>query len=995
MKRRILIIMASVLCIFSGIMALQTSPAKAYTIESELFTGSPSVFATTSHGQNTELRVGLTIPASYNCQFSELPLVLTEYGFLMVMRHDSLAQYENFISYTKSHTFLFNKISSGDSNGKKYLKAITDNVIEDELYDLDGLFSDFLLFSNQLTYSKTQYDSKYIKYFPGCLDSHNYRIGFSGDYTLYLSAPEDLTKEYYYSVAFLDYNENFSGSEVLIYRDITDVAYVPNTERLLYDVLETNYPYTSVRELYQKELGIYNEAETMPVTVKYQYSAGYADIREKSDISFTMPPVYAQSKDEAIYYLNNALGIDDVTHFNVVLHDFKTVNSEVFSMGDKIILTAIGYSYTYDKSDSAVLTVEYKEFDYKDYSMRITNNLAGADNLTVDVYTADVDTSGGKYTLTYGYDYLKSVLLGKCSWIVTLNATTFNADGVITAPDGVNVTVGENAVTISVNQTDVDLLKNLRICAVAEITENVDVQYVIDYKAFEFDSNGTISVKDVTSEPYTVGLSTLYNLSFTNFMSKHGDLVNNAVKIGDNTVKHYIPDNVSINFRDDLNRVIVGYTYKTIICLRSDLVEPVYLQIDHFGEEFNYSALGLSVPTGFRVKSMTADSSAVTVDFDENDVAATKLTVNTVNINADNVVYVDVAFSDKYFVKVEYLENYMFAGKNGISEPSGLAVRKTMEKEVPVTDFADINNPTEEELQKFLNMKSLTVIGTFGAFTGAEVTFDNPSYSMKLSYAPTTAKVIDTDGTPDFVCNIPLESFGKVASDMGKDWSILVLNQKDKIIFESQADVKRDDLYGYFFMAVFKEQVSSLDALFGGLQSDGCCSFFTAKKVKGGILYNYCVKSGIVGAFFSGLGNQLISATIESLFEENGTYYSYFSYVDGTSSLPYTSNSKADSFFDDKSAFENTLDSAGEDFSNFWNSNSSGAVALKLVLGVLGLVAIGYLITLVSPYVLHLFDMSVMAMNDVRTHMANRKQQTPVEPEKSKIKPKAGNKPKK
>lgn len=230
---------------------------------------------------------------------------------------------------------------------------------------------------------------------------------------------------------------------------------------------------------------------------------------------------------------------------------------------------------------------------------------------------------------------------------------------------------------------------------------------------------------------------------------------------------------------------------------------------------------------------------------------------------------------------------------------------------------------------------------------------------------------------------------------MGKDWSVLVLNQKDKIIFESQADVKRDDLYGYFFMAVFKEQVSNLDALFGGLQSDGCCSFFTAKKVKGGILYNYCVKSGIVGAFFSGLGNQLISATIESLFEENGTYYSYFSYVDGTSSLPYTSNSKADSFFNDKSAFENTLDSAGEDFSNFWNSNSTGAVALKLVLGVLGLLAIGYLITLVSPYLLHLFDMSVMAANDVRAHMANRRQQTPVEPEKAKTKPKTGNKPKK
>ena len=998
MKRRILIIIAAALCLFSGIVALQTRPkqAKAYTERSEIFDGSPIVYANTyqvaSGDSERALCIGLNVPVQYDTDFSEVPLNLSASSFLLVMRHDSLTQYENFVYAMKNNPYLFGCLTSS-SVYDGYLVKLNDDIIESNLED-KNYFADFKLFSNKLKYPKDAGESKYIVYNPGCLDAYDdSQLKYFN-----LSAPEDHTKEYYYSVAFLEYSlTNKNGVERLVYKTISDPAYVPSTNKLMYDAFNDSYNYFDLESIvvYQKELGIYNSAETMPVTVKYKYSAGYADIREKSDISFTMSPVYAQSKAWAVDFMRKTLGITDVSHFDIVLHDFKTVNSEKFNLGDKIILHASGYSYAYDKSDSAVLMVEYEEFDYKDYSMRITNNLAGADNLTVDVYTADVDTSGGKYTLTYGYDYLKSVLLGKCKWIVNLNAATFNADGVITAPDGVNVTVGENAVTISVYQTDVDLLKNLRICAVAEITENVDVQYVIDYKAFEFEDNGTITVKDVTSEPYTVGLSTLNILSFTNFMSKHGDLINNAVKIGDNTVKHYIPDSVSVNYGDDLNRVIVGYTYKTIICLRSDLVEPVYLQIDHFGEEFNYSALGLSVPTGFRVKSMTADSSAVTVAFDENDVAATKITVNTVNINADNVVYVDVAFSDKYFVKVEYLENYMFSGKNGISEQSGFAVKKTMEKEVPVTDFADINNPTEEELQKFLNMKSLTVIGAFGQFTGAAVTFDSPKYTMKLSYSTATANVINTDGTILPTCHIPLMSFSKVASDLGKDWSIMVLNTKEKIVFKSEADVKESDLYGYFFVAVFKEQVSNLDALFGGLQSNGCRSFFMAKKVKGGVLYNYCVKSGIVGALFSGLGNQLISATIESLFEENGTYYSYFTFIDGSSTLAYTSNSKADSFFNDKSAFENTLDSAGEDFSNFWNSNSTGAVALKLVLGVLGLLAIGYLITLVSPYLIRLFDLSVMATNDVRAHMANRKQQTPVEPEKPKTKPKAGNKPNK
>ena len=104
--------------------------------------------------------------------------------------------------------------------------------------------------------------------------------------------------------------------------------------------------------------------------------------------------------------------------------------------------------------------------------------------------------------------------------------------------------------------------------------------------------------------------------------------------------------------------------------------------------------------------------------------------------------------------------------------------------------------------------------------------------------------------------------------------------------------------------------------------------------------------------FFT-FGTKLIAQVIgEALHPEYGTYYSYFSFIDG--SLPtneglFVSNSKADHAFDTDTAFENTVEDTKDNISNWWNSNNELVKGVKVVLGVFGVIALALVILNVIP----------------------------------------------
>ena len=203
---------------------------------------------------------------------------------------------------------------------------------------------------------------------------------------------------------------------------------------------------------------------------------------------------------------------------------------------------------------------------------------------------------------------------------------------------------------------------------------------------------------------------------------------------------------------------------------------------------------------------------------------------------------------------------------------------------------------------------------------------------VKLSYHDTTLKVLQADGTYEFV-NIPLSNYGDWANSYGKDWSILALNTKDNVVFGSAGDVARDSLYGYFYVSVFKEQVKNLDELFAGYTADGCRSFYDCKKVVGSDLYKKCNEMGTLGTILCLGANKIIQAAAEFLHEDYGTYYSYFLFVDGSSTLTYSSNNKADNYFDHSSAIDNTFENVGDSFVNWLDDNFGKLKSVFVVVG--------------------------------------------------------------
>ena len=358
----------------------------------------------------------------------------------------------------------------------------------------------------------------------------------------------------------------------------------------------------------------------------------------------------------------------------------------------------------------------------------------------------------------------------------------------------------------------------------------------------------------------------------------------------------------------------------------------------------------ISVHDGYRVKTIESGNleyARVISAATPNDWANARVSV-LCQLSSGNIIPINVIYTDKWQITVEYLEDY----KN-----SGFAVKKTYTNEVKIKDdngntaFKDINKPTADEGAKFLGKNSaedLTVV-RFGAVNSERISVscENDVYTIKLDYGRAALKAIQSDGSYEYI-NIPLSNFADWASGYGKDWSILVLNTKDKIIFKSEFDVKPENLYGYFYVAIFKEQVKNLDGLFAGYTADGCRSFYDCKKVVGSELYKTCNNMGTLGTVLCLGINKVIQAAGETLHDDYGTYYSYFLFVDGSSALNYSANNKADNYFDTDSATKNTFENIGENISEWWQK---GGAAVKFIQIILGLMAALVIITILTKII--------------------------------------------
>ena len=655
-----------------------------------------------------------------------------------------------------------------------------------------------------------------------------------------------------------------------------------------------------------------------------------------------------------------------LSDFNVVREEVGyTINGNTdsaFLQDVYTLLEAKGYEYRFNKdSNRGELTITYGEFAAKDFTLTVRTN--DDKHSALFIRSRDIKTINGTTTITFDTSNIKTRLSNNFNWNV--DNTDFN-NYIFTNPHGGKVEfkknlTGADVTSITVSTADTNLLADCGLRLVIEVVPPVELTVTVKYAELSY-ANGEIREEwktkvlpnKIWSTPnYTKINKVAFYDGDTNIgIPAQGEFIDEKTRITDgsgNRIERLTYDGIILSAADNATAtamITVKYIRNSLFRVYDNVTDD-YRFVKTYSNSSEYPCSDfISAHDGYRVKTIESGNleyARVISAATPNDWANARVSV-LCQLSSGNIIPLNVIYTDKWQITVEYLEDY----KN-----SGFAVKKTYTNEVKIKDdngntaFKDINKPTADEVAKFLGKNSaedLTVV-RFGAVNSERISVscENDVYTIKLDYGRAALKAIQSDGSYEYI-NIPLSNFADWASGYGKDWSILVLNTKDKIIFKSEFDVKPENLYGYFYVAIFKEQVKNLDGLFAGYTADGCRSFYDCKKVVGSELYKTCNNMGTLGTVLCLGINKVIQAAGETLHDDYGTYYSYFLFVDGSSALNYSANNKADDYFDTDSATKNTFENIGENISEWWQKGGAVVKFIKILLIVLAVLLIAAIV---------------------------------------------------
>ena len=801
--------------------------------------------------------------------------------------------------------------------------------------------------------------------------SYDYTFGSgflsSGQGVLSIAIPSDLNTEYYYRAKVIkvtytvEFDRDYAGSSGIANEQAETVAessgyYKNSIWNIGMTQLEGSEPLTDAeRSGIQTILGIKPSGAEISVTLKYKELTDYATLTEKS-YTFHLKSAYAQNKTLAVSTLYSLTDFSNIADFNAVYTGDFWRDGYRYTTQERIILQARDFEYSYNPTtEKGTLEVKYNDFQYKDLSLRVTNN-DPANNLTIDYYTAEAVAGATSTTLTFRFADIEEQLHNSCNWLFDFGKENIRITG---KPEGVTTQLTEEALIVTFPNAKENELVNLSLIGVAEIIE--DVEYTLTYDYAELTLNGTkISETWKTSSPIVKMYSEIVTCNYTNFMLDYGDAVRAAVNPEFlDGAEYYIPASIRKEYsaydsETHTCKITVEYSYNTLFGITNNYDESIIFKaLDHSSLNYGGEYFVDSIPDGYRVKELsTSKPDKLTIENAEDYRNAT-IEVRT-STTAKEVLPVEVVFTDSWKMVVTYLENYIDYGmKQGEKDKDGkpvkacFAEKKVFSGSVKVKDVADIYHPTNAEMSKILGLENLDILGLATA-ESISVTFDGVStYTAKLSYSYAALKQIDYNGNAKEI-KIPLTSYADWCEEYGKDWSILFLNRTDRHFFKYSNDVTRENLYGFFSVAVFKEQVSDLNFYFKNNTGDGCMTIFSQSEVRGSGVYKFfnrlATKGGFMGIL---LGTPLISTMCMNLCElvddDNAMYYSYFFYLDGTSENPYLSNGGADNADDTDSAIGNAWEDVKDRIKDLWDkfNDSDWKKAIQIILGVaLGILAL-------------------------------------------------------
>lgn len=767
--------------------------------------------------------------------------------------------------------------------------------------------------------------------------------------TLSLNIPTNVEESYYYYGAVYQTKEVkkywHSGSVDVISSTTTMLGYTSNyyqtsIKDLAIETLENETDLSeSERDWLQEIAGIKPDTEEVSVTLKYKTAADYADIEEQT-YTFSVKSTWAQNKTLVLSVLYDLTPYKNIAELNVVYTSDYWQDGYVYKTQERIILQARDFEYTYNEgSQTGTLEVIYNDFQYKDLSLRITNN-DPANNLTLDYYTADAVVGETTTTLTYNFADIEEQLHNSCNWLFDFGKENIRITG---TAEGVTTKLTDTALIVTFPNSKEKELVNLSLIGVAEIIE--DIEYTLTYEYAGLLLSGTEIIETVkTSSPITKMYSEIVTCNFTNFMTDYGEIVNEAINpdfLGG--AEYYIPVSIQKEYsaydaEKHTCKITVEYSYNTLFGITNNYDESIIFKaLNHSSLNYTGGDFVNSIPDGYRVESLTTEAEykdKLTIENAENYID-TRVQVKT-STTEKQVLPIVINYTDSWNLIVNYLENYADQRiQNGEKDAKPcFAEKKVFSGSVKVKDYADIYNLTAGDVKEILGLESLDILG-LATVEEIAVKFDGVStYTVDLSYSHAALKQIDYDGNM-LEIKIPLTSYAEWCKQYGQDWSILFLNTPERKYFKYSNDVSRENLYGFFSVAVFKEQVSDLNYWFKNNTGDGCMTIFEGKEVSGAGVYKFFDNLTDKGILMSALG-YIGMSFCEIVDDDNAMYYSYFFYLDGTSDDAYLATNGADDSGDTGSAIGN----AWEDFTDWigetWDklTNSKGWEIFKIVMGV-------------------------------------------------------------
>ncbi len=500
----------------------------------------------------------------------------------------------------------------------------------------------------------------------------------------------------------------------------------------------------------------------------------------------------------------------------------------------------------------------------------------------------------------------------------------------------VRIYIGSNYLKVEISNTAEceNLLSEVGITAIAEIIPDYACSVTFRFAKLTLE-NGRISenwesltVDDMMYSQYVKYCNWDY---FKSSGSYHAIAVNPLVEfVGVIGQLYYMPVDISGTRNANGSFLLeIDYDHYTLFEFVDDAGKVVYMPCME-----KYSAYGINdLPNIFRddnkrIKSLSTESNFAAVNFRED--AANDLTIELIIPNSSKtIITFNVSFSYSWYLNIEYMETY---------KETPFALKKVYQTEINVASY-DIDNLTLKDVKSIMGRTdNMEVCGLVIPDNKVEVEYTNTStYTARLSYGLLSLSAIDYDGTKIEI-RVPLTSYEDWCKTFGDDLSILYLNKGDKKYFDYSNEVPREDLYGFFTVVVFEEQVSDLNYYFRENTGKGNIVMFERRTATGSVVYQFFDSLRSKGPLLAAAGHSGM-AFCEIVNDNNKVLHSVFLYLDASDA--YISDGGATDKDDTDDALDNKIDSVIQDITSRLEKPADiTRIALAAILGTAAVCAI-------------------------------------------------------